>query len=493
MKTQSYDVVIIGGGINGCGIAAEAAQRGLSVLLLEKDDLGSKTSSKSSNLIHGGLRYLEHFEFSLVKKALDERQVLLNVAPHLVKPAQFVLPYVKKMRPAWLMRLGLFIYDHLSRKNQLPSSKTIYRHNNAAFFTKLQPTIVKGLVYSDAITNDARLCIENAIQARAYGAQILPHSPFVSAQYQSSQWEVHYQHQQQPWRCHARCLINAAGPWVNEVITKIQTPLSQPIALIKGSHIVVSKLYEGSHAYMLQHPDKRIVFVAPYHDFTMIGTTDVRLDKIPRDVSISPDESHYLLAVCNQYFTTTLTPKDIVSSWSGIRPLLEDDKDTAQTLSRDYRLSFEYSPGPLLNIYGGKITTYRQLAVEAIEHLKGLFSTLLTSQSHCLPLPGAAGLSGSLNHFHAQMSQKYQWMEQPWLKAMLSRYGTRCRDLLKDAHSIDDLGQHFGHGLFQIEVDWLMQEEWAQDMEDILWRRTKLGLSFSVEEKNALHNYLLKV
>ena len=485
-----YDVVIIGGGINGCGIAAEAAQRGLSVLLLEKDDLASKTSSKSSNLIHGGLRYLENFEFSLVKKALDERQILLNIAPHLVQPARFILPHVKKMRAAWLIRMGLFIYDHLSWKNTLAKSKTIHRKSSPHYFSSLRSIIKKGFAYSDAITQDSRLCIENALQAREYGASILPKSPFISARHQSSYWEVYYEHKNQTQYCQARCLINAAGPWANQIIQQLNKNSVQPLALVKGSHIVVPKLYDESHAYMLQHPDKRIIFVAPYHGFTMIGTTDVRLSKIPDSIEISTDEINYLLETCNRYFTKQLTPNDIMHSWSGVRPLIEDSQSKAQKLSREYRISFENTPGPLLNIYGGKITTYRQLSVEAINRLTSIFTHMSQSSSHVLPLPGSKNITSSWHDFCAQQYRQYDWIDKNILQNLLSRYGTRCIHLLEGAHSLQDLGQHFGHGLFQKEVDWLVNEEWAQSAEDILWRRSKLGLSFNADEQQVLQNYL---
>lgn len=488
-----YDVVIIGGGINGCGIAAEAAQRGLSVLLLEQEDLASKTSSNSSNLIHGGLRYLEQYDFSLVKKALDERQTLLNIAPHLVRPMTFMLPYTKGMRPLWLLRSGLFIYDHLSRRNTLPKSRLIRRSKVPKYFMPLQKEFNKGFLYSDAVTHDARLTIENALQAHKYGADIHTRSAFNSAEYQAPHWIIKYTTKDQPLFCKSRCLINAAGPWVNHILEDIHSPITHKIALVKGSHILVPRLYNENYAYMLQHTDNRIIFIVPYHGFTMIGTTDVRLSSIPQQVSISEEEITYLLEICRRYFKQIISKKDIVHQWSGVRPLIEDKTGKAHEITRDYFLDFQTSGGPLLTVYGGKVTTYRQLAVESLNKLHPIFPGLPQSSSHRIPLPGAMGLSQEWSPYYYQQLNGYAWLEPEWLQRLLNTYGTRIEQLLAGCNSLQDMGIHFGHGLFQHEVDWLIKHEWVQCAEDILWRRSKLGLYLSENEQLNLSNYLIQV
>lgn len=481
-----FDVVVIGGGINGCGCAADAASRGLSVLLCEKDDLASKTSSSSSKLIHGGLRYLENFDISMVKRALDERQRLLTLAPHLVHPIPFVLPYQPNNRPVWLLRTGLFLYDHLSRKNQLPSSTWITRDHATHLLEPLQDPLQAGFMYYDCATDDARLTITNALQAKLLGATILTHTALVNAKAEDRLWHLELQQNQQQLSIKARSVINASGPWVENLNALFKVPSHYPVALVKGSHLLVNSCYEGDHGYVLQHSDKRIVFVVPYHGYTMIGTTDVAFEGDLNALTISDEESHYLLELVNTYFKKSLTQKDIVTSWSGVRTLLDNKAKSPKKLSRDYAYYFETTPAPLLTIYSGKLTTYRQLAKEAVDKLTPIFRNLKPSVTDKLPLPG--GLS--FNLYQPQAEKQYHWINPKTLDRLLHTYGTRTDLILNKCQSEKELGFAFGHGLFAAEVDYLVQEEWAKTADDILWRRTKLGLQFNASEVAALRDYI---
>lgn len=490
---QIFDVAIIGGGINGCGCAADAAIRGLSVILIEEDDLASKTSSKSSKLIHGGLRYLENYDFYLVKKALDERQKLLELAPHLVHPLPLVLPHQKNMRPLWLLRMGLFIYDYLSRANKLPHSKLLSRNKQAMYFEPLTNHYNKGFLFYDGTADDARLTIANAIQAREHGATILPHTTLINAQVINQQWQLSLQTQRGTTSTiHAKTVINATGPWVEKINQMLQIPSTHHIALIKGSHLIVPKLYEGEHAYMLQHDDKRIVFVIPYYDYTLIGTTDVPFSGNPEHVKIDSDEINYLCGLINHYFNNQLNEKDIISTWSGVRPLLSATNKTPSTLSRDYTYHYVNYPAPAVTVYGGKITTYRQLATEAVNTLKDVFPDLAKSQTHKLPLPGATTNTMNFNNYQNYANKKYQWLEEKTKKRYLTHYGTRMETLLQECSSMFELGKQFASTLYQVEVDYLIEHEWATSCDDILWRRTKLGLVITDSEKKELNDYLKK-
>ncbi|KTD63958.1 glycerol-3-phosphate dehydrogenase [Legionella spiritensis] len=486
-----FDIIVIGGGINGCGIAADAAMRGLSVLLIEKDDIASKTSSSSSKLIHGGLRYLEQYNFSLVKKALDERQVLLKIAPHLVYPLPFVLPYDQSMRPTWLLRTGLFLYDHLSRKNRLPKSRFIRRASHADRFSPLTRHYQKGFLFYDCATDDARLTVTNALQAKRHGATILSGTELLHGIARHNQWHITARQpdgEEKLFR--SKVIINASGPWVEQVNQRLQVPSRFKISLVKGSHLVVHKLYEGNHAYLLQNQDNRIVFVIPYHGFTMIGTTDIAIDSSPDNIAISPQEIEYLLSLTNRYLNRPLKPQDIITTWSGVRPLLSSDKKTPQALSRDYTYHFIASPAPIISIYGGKITTYRQLSRETIDALAPVFPSLKPSGSHREILPG--GHLGELD-FKSYLSyakEKYHWLENDVKERILHTYGTLSEQFLAKCDKTSDLGIHFGHGLYQSEVDYLINEEWAHSCDDILWRRTKLGLFFNPPETQGLSEYL---
>jgi glycerol-3-phosphate dehydrogenase len=488
-----FDVAIIGGGINGCGCAADAALRGLSVVLCEQDDLASKTSSKSTKLIHGGLRYLEYFDFGLVKKALDERQKLLELAPHLVHPQSFVIPYQKNMRPSWIIRLGLFLYDHLSFANKLPRSKLIHRKQQAVCFEPLSNNIKKGFIYYDGATDDARLTIANALQAKEHGATILPQTKLIKADVIDGQWLLTLEGiTERPFQIKAKSIINTAGPWVESVSELLHIPMEHTISLVKGSHFVIPKLYEGDHAYMLQHIDKRIVFTIPYHGYTMVGTTDIAFSGNLNDIHIDASEVEYLCEIINQYFHKQIHESDIISTWSGIRPLLADPGKKPSALSRDYVYHYSNTPAPAITVYGGKITTYRQLSLQAVNQLRKILPNLTDSRTDTTPLPGALMGSMDFNEYQVYAHKKYQWLTEQTRKRYLQTYGTRTENILEGCEKISDLGVCFSPTLYQVEVDYLLKEEWANNCEDILWRRTKLGLTIDAKGTKMLADYLLQ-
>lgn len=490
-----FDVAIIGGGINGCGCAADAALRGLSVVLLEKNDLASKTSSSSTKLIHGGLRYLEHYEFGLVRKALKEREVLFKVAPHIVYAQAFILPYLQNMRPAWLLRLGLWVYDWLSLGNQLPRSRSINRKHSPELFKPLTPSITKGFLYYDGATDDARLTLLNALQAKQHGASIRPQSEVLAVQLENEVWNLTIKSPENTlYTLKAKSLINAAGPWVNEVAAL--TPLKNPkkITLVKGSHIVVPKLFDGHQAYLLQSNDQRIVFAIPYQDNTLIGTTDVHYTGDSDKVSISPEETDYLISLTNQYFNQNLTSKNVLFSWSGLRPLLTaEEEQNLSTISRDYSYLITKYPAPMITVYGGKITTYRFLAAEIIDRLKNFFTDLPNSKTQITPLPGAQYQSMEFNEYKISAQKRYSWLPPKLLERYLKTYGTLMEHFLSRCSSIKDMGTSFGSNLYQAEVDYLIEEEWALTTQDILLRRTKLGYLLDFVHEKELSEYLSKI
>lgn len=484
---QLFDVAIIGGGINGCGCAADASLRGLSVVLLEQDDLASKTSSSSSKLIHGGLRYLEHYEFGLVQKAITERQRLLNLAPHLVHPQAFVLPYQQHMRPAWFLRLGLFIYDRLSRKNRLPKSQPINRKNQGHYFSPLKNNLDSGFLFYDGTADDARLTIANAIQAKNHGASIRTYSTVTHIQIIEGIWQLTVKTSgASEYTIFAKTLINAAGPWIKDIEQLTQITNRQKISLIKGSHIIVPKLYEGEHAYFLQHHDQRVIFVIPYHGFSLIGTTDVPLTDKLNQVHISTEEINYLLSLVNLYFKITLSEKDILYTWSGVRALLANNNKKAQSLTRDYHYQFNLKPAPVITIYGGKITTYRQLAEEVINRLIPIFPKMNPSITATTPLPGATLAEMEFAEYIPYAKAKYQWIDSALFNRYLYTYGTRMEKFLAFSTCELDLGKRYGSDLYQVEIDYLVKEEWARNADDILKRRTKLDITMDEISKKEL-------
>lgn len=492
------DLLVVGGGINGTGIARDAVGRGLSVLLCEKDDLASATSSASSKLIHGGLRYLEQYEFRLVREALAEREVLLNIAPHIVRPLRFVLPHDHTLRPVWMIRAGLFLYDHLARRSpRLPGSRHVRLDDDSSFALPMADRIKQGFLYSDCQVDDSRLVVLNAMDAQQRGAQILTRTACVCAQPRDGRWQVTLQdtHGRQ-LEVSARVLVNAAGPWVENVqqsVSDPQTKTHNHLRLIKGSHLVTRKLYEGDHAYILQNDDKRIVFITPHRDaYSMIGTTDVDFSGDARHATISEEETRYLLSVVNRYLREPVTPGDVVSSWSGVRPLYDDAEGKASAVTRDY--VFDVTGGKngapvMLSIFGGKITTYRKLAEHALEKLQPFLKQGPTWTATAT-LPGGQLPETDPRRYLQQLQTNYPWLALKELERLVAAYGSMTPEIIGKAQSTADLGMHFGHGLYEAEARWLIDREWAQTPQDILWRRTRLGLKFSDGQVRTLEHWL---
>jgi glycerol-3-phosphate dehydrogenase len=486
-----YDILIVGGGINGAGIARDASGRGLAVLLCEQDDLAAHTSSASTKLIHGGLRYLEYYEFNLVRKALQEREVLLRAAPHIIRPLRFVMPHDAGLRSAWLIRAGLFLYDHLGKRELLAGSGGVDLASSP-LGRPLQSRITKGFVYSDAWVDDARLVVLNAMDAAERGATILPRTRFISARRHVDHWEATLQSAtggaEQIVR--ARTVVNAAGPWAANLLRHAfaVTP-KRDLLMAKGSHIVVRKLFEHDHAYLLQNPDKRIVFAIPYErDFTLIGTTDVAFHGDPAQAVISAEETGYLCTMANRYFKQQISASDVVWRYSGVRPLLEDDAADLSAVTRDYALEYDASVGcaPLLSVLGGKITTYRRLAEEAMQLLAPALGARRPAWTAKACLPGGDIAKADFDGFMADLQRCYEWMPADVLRRYAHAYGTRTHRLLEAISNIGGLGKPLGDGLFEAEVRYLAQHEWATTPEDILWRRSKLGLHASAETARQL-------
>ncbi len=493
-KKEVHDLFIIGGGINGVGIAADAAGRGLSVCLCEQRDLANATSSASSKLIHGGLRYLEHYEFRLVKEALKEREILLKIAPHLIHPLRITLPHNRHCRPRWMVRAGLFLYDHLNKNQILPKSRPV-KFNMADDNEPLAPPLKKGYQYSDAATDDARLVVANALSAQQHGAEILTRHRVISAERQADCWliVVKDRRYQTEKSFHARALINAAGPWVDEINKqRLQTDTKFQVRLVKGSHLVVDKMYDGDHGYILQNSDKRIVFVLPFQQqFTLIGTTDIGYQGDPQTAKISAEEQQYLLDVVSQYFKQHLSDRDVIWTYSGVRPLQSDQHDNPSKVTRDYDFALNDIDGqlPLLSIYGGKLTTYRKLAEHALEKLQPYFPTMKNAWTHHAVLPGG-NLQMPFPDFCKKMKSEYAWLPETLLIRWCYHYGTRLAMLLADCHCMADLGKHFGGELYEHEVRFLIETEWAQKVTDILWRRTKQGLFLTDLQVQKLDQWL---
>ena len=490
-NNPTYDLLIIGGGINGAGIARDAAGRGLSVLLCEQDDLAGHTSSASTKLIHGGLRYLEYYEFSLVHKSLQEREVLLRAAPHIIRPLSFVMPHSPSLRPAWLIRAGLFLYDHLGKRELLPGSQSVDLRTHAAG-QPLKPEFTQGFMYADAWAEDARLVVLNAIDAAERGAKILPRTRCVSARRYADMWDVTLQPagDRPPKIVHCRALVNAAGPWVMNVLRDTLGKQSQRnLRLAKGSHIIVRRLFEHDHAYLLQNPDRRILFAIPFErDFTLIGTTDVEFRGDPSAASITDAEIAYLCEMANRYFAHAISPADVIWSYSGVRPLLADDAANLSAVTRDYLLESDATSerAPLLSVFGGKITTYRRLAEDALGLLAQSLSHMKSAWTAGAPLPGGDIPNADFEGFLTEFRRSTPWLPEALARRYARAYGTRVDRLLAGARSLADLGEDFGDGLFEAEINYLVDQEWAQTAEDILWRRSKLGLHVSAETARRL-------
>lgn len=481
------DLLIIGGGINGAGIARDAAGRGLSVALVEQGDLAQATSSASTKLIHGGLRYLEFFEFRLVREALIERERLLAIAPHLIRPMQFILPHVPGLRPRWQIRLGLFFYDHIGTRRKLPASRSV--RITASTYGALREGIRYGFAYSDCCADDSRLVIANAMDAARRGARIHTRTRFVSAQTRDGIWHAQCLNQSTgaALQIRARSLVNAAGPWVERVLRTVPcVQTDAQVRLVKGSHVVLPRLFEGSHAFMLQNPDGRIVFAIPYErHFTLVGTTDEPYEDDPGRVGISDHETAYLCETINRYFRKPVTAQDVCWSYAGVRPLLDDEEESASKVTRDYRL--ELAEGrdhpPLLNIFGGKITTYRRLAEAALEKLRPHVGGSATSWTASVALPGGDLQRADFVSFLSGVRKRYAFLDEAVATRLARAYGTRIEKVLGNARAMSDLGEHYGAGLTQAELDYLVACEWAASAEDVLWRRSKLGLHLTEAQR----------
>ena len=486
------DILVVGGGVNGAGIARDAAGRGFSVTLCEQDDLAAHTSSASTKLIHGGLRYLEQYEFRLVAKALAEREVILRLAPHITWPLLFVLPHESHLRPMWIIRLGLLLYDTLGAGHRTLADSHAVDLRQHVTGEPLQDTYLRGFVYSDGWVQDARLVVLNAMDAARRGAEIRVRTRCVEAHVEDGRWLAQVQgHDGRPRTLRARTLVNACGPWAGSFLREVLGRSEhRKVRLVKGSHIVVPRLFDHDYAYLFQQADRRIVFAIPYEtDYTLIGTTDVDYHSDPASVHIEADERSYLCEAVNRYFRVPVRAEDVVWSYSGVRPLLDEGGD-ASSVSRDYHIELDHDQGaPLLNVFGGKITTYRRLGEEAVDRLADALGSLKPSWTeHGDPLPG--GDFADAERLVVGWSQRWPWLPVALAHRWLRHYGTCTATLLGDATGLQDLGQLFGAQLYQREVDYLICHEWARTSEDILWRRTKLGLRMSEDETLRLQGYL---
>jgi glycerol-3-phosphate dehydrogenase len=486
------DLLVIGGGINGAGIARDAAGRGLSVTLVEQGDLASATSQWSSKLIHGGLRYLEQYEFRLVREALREREVLLKLAPHIIRPLMFVLPHDPSMRPRWMIKAGLWLYDHLGGPITLPGSMGL-NFPHMEYGAGLKPEIRKGYLYSDCRVDDARLTVVNAMSARAKGALVLTRTRFESAKRVDGVWEATIAPAGAERRAlRARAIVNTAGPWVADVLDRIEGDrIAARVRLVKGSHIVVPKVHSQGHAFILQNPDKRVVFVIPYEtNYSLIGTTDVQVSTIGEAAKISDAEVDYLIAAANRFLAKPISREQIVWSYAGVRPLYDDGSPNPSQVTRDYVLKLDEEGGkaPLLTLFGGKITTYRPLAEEAMERLKPFFPSMRGDWTADEELPG--GDVGHFNAFRDAMFARYPNLGREMVDAVVRRHGSLTPKILRDAKFAEGLGRNFGAGLTQHEIEYLVAEEWAQTAEDVLWRRTKCGLHMTEPQRDAVAAFM---
>ncbi len=482
-----FDMVVIGAGVNGAGIARDAAGRGLSVLLCDKEDLAHGTSSRSGKLVHGGLRYLEYYEFRLVREALKEREVLLENAPHIIWPMRFVLPHNAELRPAWMIRAGLFLYDHLGGRRRLPGSRGLDLAESPEG-EALKPGYRKGFEYSDCWVDDSRLVVFNAMDAQRHGAEVYTRTSCERARRQDGEWLVTLRDAVDGSRrdVRARALVNAAGPWVDRVLKRaLGHGGGDRVRLVKGSHIVVPKPYRGTQAYLLQNSDKRVIFVNPYEgDKLLIGTTDIVYEGDPDTVAIDREEIDYLCGVVSRYFRTPISASDVVSTFSGIRPLFDDKAENPSAVTRDYVFDIVDDNGraPLLSVFGGKITTYRRLAEHAMERLKPYFPDLGEAWTATRCLPGGDIADADFDGYFETLERRFPWAAASLLRRLARAYGTITERVLSGAGGVEDLGRHFGADLYERELRYLVDEEWAANADDVAWRRTKLGLRLSAEE-----------
>ncbi|SMC43358.1 glycerol-3-phosphate dehydrogenase [Primorskyibacter flagellatus] len=514
--TDVTDLFVIGGGINGCGITRDAAGRGLSVTLAEMDDLASATSSSSTKLFHGGLRYLEYFEFRLVREALIEREVLLRAMPHISWPMRFILPYHKDMRfesetptsrllsvvmpwmkgrrPAWLIRLGLFMYDNLGGRKILPGTKTLDLTGTAEG-VPLQERFAKAYEYSDCWIEDSRLVVLNARDAEARGANIMTRTKVLSAEREGDLWRIEtHNNEDGGQKTHlARMLINAGGPWVGDIIrSKVRVNSTEGVRLVRGSHIVTRRLYDHDKCYFFQGTDGRIIFAIPYErDFTLIGTTDAEHDSPLEKPVCTPQEQRYLIDFANQYFARNISEDDVVWTYSGVRPLYDDGASSATAATRDYTLKVDRDGGaPMLNVFGGKITTYRRLAESALEKVSQNLADVKAPWTAGVPLPGGDFPVDGVDDLVSDLKDRFPFLSDIWARRLVRAYGTEAQAVLNDATNVDDLGYDFGATLTEAEVIWLMDKEYARTAEDVVWRRNKLGLRLSAEQIGTLDDWM---
>lgn len=473
------DVLVIGGGINGAGIARDAAGRGFTVTLCEKDDLAQHTSSASTKLIHGGLRYLEYYDFLLVRHALQEREVLLRAAPHIIWPLRFLLPHHRKMRPRWFIRLGLFLYDHLGGRKLLPGCRSVDLRKHVAG-EALKPEFVHAFEYSDCWVQDARLVVLNARDACNRGATILTRTNCSALQRRGSYWVATLQDRRSNAvsRLRARAVVNAAGPWVERVQRYEQSAVREHgVRLVKGSHIVVKKFFDHPFPYIFQHGDGRVVFAIPFEqDYTLLGTTDIEIHDDPQNVSIDDAEIEYICNAVSEYFRNTVTPQDVVWSYSGVRPLFDDASQNASKVTRDYVLQLDEGAAPIVSVFGGKITTYRKLAEQVVNMLNRSLNHSSPAWTAEASLPGGEIANADFASFLAACRQRFAWLDDDVLNDYARNYGSEIDQLLQGKSSMRDLGEDFGGRLYECELEFLVEQEWAECPEDILWRRTKKGL-----------------
>lgn len=498
-KLREVDVLVIGGGVNGCGIARDLAGRGLSVVLCEKDDLASATSSASTKLIHGGLRYLEQYEFRLVREALKEREVLLKSAPHIIWPMNFILPHSKRHRPWWLIRLGLFLYDHIGGRKILPRSKGRFLPGTM-LGQPLKAEYKRGFSYADCWVEDTRLVVLSAMDAREKGAEIFTRTECVNLNRLPKQdmWTATLQNvlTDEQSRVHARMVVNATGPWVGKTLGLAGSEVGKyKVRWVKGSHLILPRLYQGDHAYILQNDDGRVVFVIPYEKkYSLVGTTDIEYHDDIEEVRITMEEADYLCEAVNRYFRHPIKPEDAEWTYSGVRPLVDDGDKDASTVTRDYILDMEDFKGvPILSVYGGKITTFRKLA----EHAGDLVTKALgkggKAWTEKAPLPGAEASAANFETFLKTLRREYTWLPEVLAKRLARAYGARTREILRGAKRLADLGENMGENVFEAELKYLVENEWALTLEDVLWRRSKLGLHTSEETQKKMRRVLKKL
>jgi len=506
-SVTDVDVLIVGGGINGAGIARDLAGRGWRVALAEGDDLAAHTSSSSTKLIHGGLRYLEYYEFSLVRKALQEREVLLKSAPHIMRPLRFVMPHDPAMRPAWMIRLGIFLYDHLAKREVLPGSEGVNLRTHA-LGAPLKPQFTRGFVYSDASVDDARLVVLNALDAQARGATLWTRCACVSAQRSADGWTATLRSRDGSERTvKARALVNAAGPWAESFLREVAQPArsealaTKSLRLVKGSHIIVPRCFEHDHAYIFQNPDKRIIFAIPYEErFTLIGTTDVELQGDPGRAHINADETAYLCEQASRYFKKPVTPADVVWTYAGVRPLLDDASGDPSAVTRDYLLESNDAGGaPLLSVWGGKITTFRKLAEDAADEIGRLLGERRAPWTEGAFLPGGDLSSWigeaqrpdlDIARFTDELIRRHAWLPKTLARRYARAYGSRVGHVIGNARALSDLGDEIAPGLYEAEARYLQREEWAHDADDMLWRRSKLGLHYTEPQRQQVAQWL---